>query len=376
MGNDRDNAPLASQNETPVKEPDRVVATFQWPPRRAINPDVEPTRSPETGPGVADNAASSERTHATSPERGLHDPEDVAPEDAPISLVRSQSRRPEEARPPLQPTTAPGSTLFQLQRTWLDLLVPSLPRRLELLGWRPEDPDAYCHRCGQTVGPHESAADGCGHCAGQRRGWSNLIRLGEYAPPLSTVVHEIKFTKWRRLARDAGRMLGTALAEAIERDRTELARFLVRPPVVVPMPMSFRRRLIRGIDHTLAIARGVKETLPCDVVQLLGRRHRPSQLDVAPSKRATNVAGTMWLRTNPERIRGRLVIVVDDVTTTGATLNAACRAIRAGIRPASGEETAKSGVGGGLRGGRKGEKARTCVLWAGVLTVTEAERDE
>jgi len=59
---------------------------------------------------------------------------------------------------------------------------------------------------------------------------------------------------------------------------------------------------------------------------LLRRRHRPSQLAVPVSRRKANVRGTMTCARAD--LTGRLVIVLDDVRTTGATLREACRAVK------------------------------------------------
>ncbi len=346
-----------------------VVARFVWPPRSEASESVDaatadvPANSLLT---LSQRAAhpSLPTRHPASPARTTHDtyPQLVA-------IDHSQASTPQT--PTTRSSHDPFSSIwFDVQRTWLDLLVPPLHRRLALLDWKPDSSESHCHRCGQTVGPHEALIDGCANCTDQRRPWSNLVRLGEYAPPWSTVVHEIKLTKWRRLARDAGRVLGRSLSEAVDSHRVDLSECLRRPPVVVPMPMSFRRRMVRGIDHSLAIARGVADSMDCDVVQALARRHRPSQLAVAPYKRAGNVAGTMWLRVPASRLAGRLVIIVDDVTTTGATLRAACRAIQDGVHVTSSKEHANSRSNTTSTHTQDTNRPGKIVLWTAVLTVT------
>lgn len=272
--------------------------------------------------------------------------------------------RPDAApSPPCGPSLEPlrrrigralADLLYHAEREWLDVRCPDLPHRLDELGWAPDASDAYCPRCGQSV-KRDADEDGCPSCTGTRRPWRRIVRLSAYEPPMTRLIHEVKFTRWRRLGRDLGILLGTRLKEAIERARADDPGFPSRI-VVVPVPSTLRRRLARGIDHSAVIARAVARTVNGRMMtNLLRRKHRPSQLSVLPSERVANMAGAITPRRKRGRdLSGRLVIVIDDVTTTGATLRGACRAVHAAHRAAA--------------NGR-------VEVWAGVLAVTELERD-
>ena len=98
------------------------------------------------------------------------------------------------------------------------------------------------------------------------------------------------------------------------------------------------------------------------MVRPIRRDHRPSQTHVAPSRRQENVANTFhprapWLR---PKLDGRLVIVVDDVTTTTSTLRAACRAVLQCDR----EERGKSDGNG---------KGKPVAIWTAVLARTSPD---
>jgi predicted amidophosphoribosyltransferase len=150
-------------------------------------------------------------------------------------------------------------------------------------------------------------------------------------------VHEVKFTRWRRLGMDLGRLLGAAVGDEMDRLGSSgldagMAGVLDRAPVVVPMPTTLGRLLVRGIDHAKAIARGVAAEVGGELAQPLRRLRRPSQTEVAPSERGANVSRAVVAK-RKDACRGldrRLVVLVDDVTTTGATLRTACRALREG----------------------------------------------
>lgn len=212
--------------------------------------------------------------------------------------------------------------LREIERVWLGLEVPPLPDRIAEAGWAPDLPDTYCGRCGRTVGPHEATAAGCSVCRGRRLPWEHLVRLGEYRGLLRQVIHEVKFTRWRRLGHDIGRILGSELGRALDRAGVEREQV-----ALAPVPASWWRRIRHGIDHSLVVARGVAAELGVEVCPLLTRSHRPSQTSVPASERRANVAGSIRARRGVAA-PAPLVVVIDDVTTTRATLLACCGAIR------------------------------------------------
>jgi ComF family protein len=223
---------------------------------------------------------------------------------------------PDPSDTPPAGTSAAGGAIREIERIWLGLVTPPLPERIADAGWTPDPPAAYCHRCGTTRLRHGPAT--CEACDGLKFPWEQVVRLGEFQGLLREMVHEVKFTRWRRLGTDLGRMLGRSVGDVL---RTSL------PVVVVPMPTTFRRRMVRGIDQALVIARGVARELDCPLAKALERQHRPSQTALPRSERIRNLTGSMRLRRGYD-LAGHLAVLVDDVTTTRASLVAAARALR------------------------------------------------
>jgi len=202
-----------------------------------------------------------------------------------------------------------------IERTWLCPTAAPVAQRLALAGWAVEAPGACCDRCGTTVGAGEADEFGCASCVDRRVPWERAFRLGAYEGELRAIILEVKFTRFRSAGTALGRLLGGVVAGAGRP---------AAPLVVAPAPISTRRRLARGIDHTAAIARGVSRELGAPMVMALTRKHRPSQRSVALGSRSRNVAGTMRLRRGAGRaVAGKTVLLVDDVRTSGATLRAA-----------------------------------------------------
>lgn len=308
----------------------------------------------------------------------------------PLPADGMSSRAPAETRPVAGPPDLPAlegwrvrrpvAAWRQIEETWLGVTSPPLADRLADAGVAPDPFDAYCPRCGQTLesrpGGIASACAGC-DAAGTPPPWDRLVRLGPYAPPLDAVVREVKFTAFRAMGTDVGGMLGERLAAALRDDQVA---GLVPPGarlVIVPVPTSFRRRISRGIDHALEIARGAARTSAASLWPALTRAHRPAQSTLTQGRRSRNVAGTMGpsIRTRLRRLLAAVVgggglagsaarrsaptrhpptvwVVVDDVTTTGATLREATRALR-GVLAARGQ----SGP-----------------VWVGVVAVTPKPR--
>lgn len=299
---------------------------FVWPPKRA---DAQSPAGNASAVAAATTAQPAPQGPAAAPRESV------------------QPVKPAVATPP---RTSWRSGLLEIERIWLGLETPPLSDRIAAAGWAPDSLDAYCHRCGLTVGPYEAGLEGCPACRSRRLGWERMVRLGEYTGLLRDVIQEVKFSRWRRLGDEIGAMLGRSLAEMLTRERVDPAAV-----AIVPVPSSFRRRMARGIDHCLVISRGVSRETGIPIVRGLSRSHRPSQLSVPASRRGANVAGS--IRARPGVGCGaQLVVVLDDVTTSRATLMAATRAVAGAGKGQTGQE---------LDGSKAGVR-----VWAAVVAVT------
>jgi ComF family protein len=149
-----------------------------------------------------------------------------------------------------------------------------------------------------------------------------LLQLDWCAPFAGTVrsaLHDLKYSGERRLAEPLGR--------AVAR---RWARIGSGAEVVVPVPIHADRERRRGYDQAALIATVAARELGLPVARALERvRATTAQFELGRDERASNVQGAFRIRDDAawRTVRGRWVLLVDDVVTTGATLSACGQAL-------------------------------------------------
>src|SRR5208283_1229382 len=139
--------------------------------------------------------------------------------------------------------------------------------------------------------------------------------------PARKLVHRLKYSDRAELARPIGRWMARAGAD-----------ILADADLLAPVPLHPLRLWRRRFNQAAMLARQVSRATgkPCDVGALVRVKATPSQVGLSRTQRAENVQGAFRVSAGAQ-VRGRKVVLIDDVLTSGATLNAAARVLlRAG----------------------------------------------
>jgi ComF family protein len=181
----------------------------------------------------------------------------------------------------------------------------------------------FCTRCGLTIGDY-AAENPCGRCATRDVGVARMARVGTFSEPLVGLVHRLKFGRSWEVAGVLAPVLLQAISAISERTGTPV-------DLLAPVPLHWRRRARRGFNQAEELARGISGLSGWKTACLL-RRTRNTQeqarLD-SPAQRLDNLRGAFApVLSVARRAAGKHVWLIDDVSTTGATLCAAALALR------------------------------------------------
>jgi len=183
------------------------------------------------------------------------------------------------------------------------------------------DPLPSCPLCAGTVGPFVQLAGGCVRCRGESFAFDAALRLGPYEGVVRDAVLRLKHHDGEGLAELLGKLW-------VGRDAQRFRA--LGADAVIPVPLHWWRRWRRGYNQSAALARGLALHLqiPCFPSWLRRLRNTPAQTTQSPAGRRENVRNAFRARRRA-LLKGRTVLLVDDVMTTGATANEAARALRA-----------------------------------------------
>jgi ComF family protein len=181
------------------------------------------------------------------------------------------------------------------------------------------DRRSACDRCGGAAPPATTGAN-CPHCHGARLHFDAVVRLGRYEGLLRTAVLRMKTEK------NPGQAI--ALGDWIFARHGERLRAM-NVDAVVPVPMHWSRRIRRGVNSPQLVAERLATHLqvPLAAHLLVRQRRTAIQARLPASRRRANVRNAFRVRPHAD-LPGARLLLVDDVMTTGATVNEAAKVLK------------------------------------------------
>lgn len=170
------------------------------------------------------------------------------------------------------------------------------------------DAKRHCPLCGMP----SAWGTPCGVCQRKPPPQQGLRAAFRYAPPVSNLVYAYKFLGQNHLA--------SVLAESMLADIPAWPE-AAAPDAVLAVPLSRQRLHRRGFNQSALLAAAVAERLQLPLLppSALRRQHRAAQSTLPKALRRRNVRGVFQVAL-PEAVKGRKLLLIDDVVTTGATL--------------------------------------------------------
>ena len=166
-----------------------------------------------------------------------------------------------------------------------------------------------CSRCGF---PTVKNSYGCAKCLMQPLNWENLYCIANYQFPYDQILHRFKYQKqfW--------------VADYLT---TLLAKQIIQPaPILIPVPMHWRRQMLRGYNQSQILAAQLarKLNVHCNDSALVRQRATKQQQGLNRKERLSNLRDAFLLK----QPLAAHIALVDDVVTTGATINEICKLLK------------------------------------------------
>lgn len=195
----------------------------------------------------------------------------------------------------------------------------------------PEQSGPLCSRCGESLGVSDfggGSEDICRPCRMVAPPFERAVAHGLYTGTLRTLLHLLKYDGLEPVAGKLGALLAEQVAAIPD---------LPANMLLVPVPLYKAKRRERGFNQSELLARAVRDAMRrlrpewegelAPPGMLLRRRETKSQADLNTTQRRRNLRGVFSVP-HPDKLRGRDVLLIDDIYTTGATARACSDALK------------------------------------------------
>lgn len=177
--------------------------------------------------------------------------------------------------------------------------------------------EPICKKCGKPISSEQ--AEYCHDCSRTRRYFDEGRALWLHRGGAAWSVYQFKFRNRRIYAGFYASEMVRAYGDYVRKKHISL---------IVPIPLGRRKRRMRGFNQAEILAEKLSGRLriPLDSVHLVRRRDTVPQKSLDPAARRENVRGIFSWTGGP--LAGRRVLLIDDIYTTGSTLDSAARTLK------------------------------------------------
>ena len=184
-----------------------------------------------------------------------------------------------------------------------------------------KNPPPFCHRCGRNLDRKSLADTLCSACLKNRMHFDRAFAPCIYEGPIKDLIHEFKYNNKDYLAAT----LSSLMVDFIREYDVPISSM----DVIIPVPLHPARLREREFNQAELLARNIAPlfTKIVSTNNLVRLRHTRTQAELEGSDRLINVKDSFAVKM-PDLIKGKNILLIDDVMTTGATSSEASRALK------------------------------------------------
>ena len=175
-----------------------------------------------------------------------------------------------------------------------------------------------CQRCAQPL--TSGNANLCGACRNKKLHFDQACAPFQFEDFIRDAVYQIKFNQ----KLNQGKLLAHLFVKHIDKQRLNI------PEIIIPVPLHKKRLRKRGYNQALEIARIVSKEIDCELLcrEIYRNRDTNVQMDLPAKQRHKNVKNAFSLKENATTFKNKHVCIMDDVMTTGNTVNEVAKCIK------------------------------------------------
>lgn len=182
--------------------------------------------------------------------------------------------------------------------------------------------EKICDKCGSEVSMHAFVCDRCHHYVKtDKHDWHfNKARSAfSYEKPVIELVLRLKYNAEGDIAKFAAPLLAETAA-----------KYGITADLIIPVPLAPKRLKERGYNQSELIATELSKIINVPIISnfLVRIKHTEAQKKMSPGERQENLHGAFEIHAPYSVVKGKRILLIDDVLTTGATVNECARIIR------------------------------------------------